>query len=108
MPGGNGFRFDDDQDIAPCRPKTAEQNPEYSVFRSQPRARMFSLEYAQLLPEGKDLQAEAVTGTEEGIEEGSRSPKLTCGGDPRFFPGLGFSLRASVVTSCYHGLPRQL
>jgi hypothetical protein len=31
---------------------------------------MFSLEYAQLLTEGKDLQAEAVTGTEEGIEEG--------------------------------------
>jgi hypothetical protein len=30
---------------------------------------MFSLEYAQLLTEGKDLQAEAETGTEEGIEE---------------------------------------
>ncbi|HEX2524254.1 MAG TPA: hypothetical protein VHP35_19250 [Terriglobia bacterium] len=26
--------------------------------------RMSSLEYAQLLPEGKDLQAETVTGTE--------------------------------------------
>jgi hypothetical protein len=55
MPGGNGFRFDDNQDIAPCGPETAEQNPEYSVFHSKPRARMFSLEYAQLLPEGKDL-----------------------------------------------------
>jgi hypothetical protein len=30
---------------------------------------MISLEYAQLLPEGNDLQAEAATGTEEGIEE---------------------------------------
>jgi hypothetical protein len=73
MPGGNGFRFDDDQDIAPCGPKTAEQNPEYSVFHSKPRARMFSLEYAQLLTEGKDLQAEAVTGTEKGIEEGEEA-----------------------------------
>jgi hypothetical protein len=29
--------------------------------------------YAQLLTEGKDLQAEAVTGTEEGIEEGEEA-----------------------------------
>jgi hypothetical protein len=73
MPSGNGFRFDDDQDIAPVGPETAEQNPEYSVFHSKPRARMFSLEYAQLLTESKDLQAEAVTGTEEGIEEGEEA-----------------------------------
>jgi len=31
MPGDNGFWFDDDQDVAPCRPKTAEQNPKYPV-----------------------------------------------------------------------------
>jgi hypothetical protein len=41
----------------------------YSVFHSKPRARMFSLEYAQLLTEHKEFQAEAVTGTQEGIEE---------------------------------------
>ena len=35
----------------------------------EPNARMFSLEYAQLLTEGKDLHPETVTGTEEGIEE---------------------------------------
>jgi hypothetical protein len=29
---------------------------------------MFSLEYAQLLTQGKDLDAEAVTGTEESAE----------------------------------------
>jgi hypothetical protein len=73
MPGDNGFRFDDDQDVAPCGPETAEQNPEYSVFHSKPRVRMFSLEYAQLLPEDKDLQAETVTGTEKGIEEGEEA-----------------------------------
>jgi hypothetical protein len=65
--------LNDDQDIAPCGPETAEQNPEYSIFHSKPRARMFSLEYAQLLTEGKDLQAEAVTRTEEGIEEGEEA-----------------------------------
>ena len=35
---------------------------------------MFSPEYAQLLTEGKDLQAEVVTGTEEGTEAG-KEPK---------------------------------
>jgi hypothetical protein len=34
---------------------------------------MFSLEHAQLLTERKDLQAEAVTGAEEGIEEGEEA-----------------------------------
>ena len=34
---------------------------------------MFSLEHAQLLTEGNDLQAEAVTGTEEGVEEGEKA-----------------------------------
>jgi len=31
---------------------------------------MFSLEYAQLLTEGNDLEAETVAGTEEEVEEG--------------------------------------
>jgi hypothetical protein len=35
---------------------------------------MFSLEYAQLLTEGKDLQAEAVTGTEEEALRKARKP----------------------------------
>ena len=51
MPGNHGFWFNDDQDAAPRRP----QNPEYPIMDQQPRARMFSLEYAQLLTEGKDL-----------------------------------------------------
>ena len=75
MPGDHGFWFDDDQDVAPCRPKTAEQNPEYSILDSQPRARMFSLEYAQLLTEGKDLEAEVVAGTEESAEAGEEAEK---------------------------------
>ena len=73
MPGDNGFRFDDNQRIALCRPITAEKNPEYSILDSQPRASMFSLEYAQLLTEGNDLQAEIITGTEEDVEEGEEA-----------------------------------
>jgi hypothetical protein len=34
---------------------------------------MFSLEYTQLLTEGKGLQANAVTGTEEGVEEAEKA-----------------------------------
>ena len=34
---------------------------------------MFSLEYAQLLTEGNDLQAETVTGTEKGVEGGEQA-----------------------------------
>ena len=36
---------------------------------------MFSLEYAQLLTEGKDLEAEAVTGTEESAEANEEAAK---------------------------------
>ena len=70
MPGDNGFRFDDHQDVAPSGPKAAEQNPQYSILGSQPRVRLLSPEYAQLLTEGKDLEAEVVAGTEENAEAG--------------------------------------
>jgi hypothetical protein len=60
-------------DVTPCKPKTAEQNPKHPILASQPRARTFSLEYSQLLTEGKDPQAEAVTGTEEGVEEAEKA-----------------------------------
>jgi hypothetical protein len=35
---------------------------------SQPRARLFSLEYIQLLTEGKNLEGEVVARTEESAE----------------------------------------
>jgi len=73
MPGDNRFWFDDDQDAAPCRPKAAEQNPKHSILDSQPRARLFSLEHAQLLTEGKDLKAEVVAGAEECAEAGKEA-----------------------------------
>jgi hypothetical protein len=49
MPGDNGFWFNDDQGFGPARPEPTEQNPKYSVLDSEPRARMLSLQYAQLL-----------------------------------------------------------
>ena len=72
-PGHNGFWFDDNQDVAPRRPKPAEQDPKYSILDSQARVRMFSLEDAQLLTEGKDLEAEVVAGTGEYAEAGEQA-----------------------------------
>ena len=31
MPGNHGFWLNDDQDVAPRKPQTAEQNPEYPI-----------------------------------------------------------------------------
>jgi hypothetical protein len=68
MPGDHGFRFDDNQDVAPRRPKATEQSPEYSILDSQPRVRPLSLEHTQLLTEGKNLKGEVVARTEESAE----------------------------------------
>jgi hypothetical protein len=73
MPGHNGIWFNDNQGFAPCWPKTVEQNPEYPIPDSELSARLLSLEYAQLLTEGKDRQTEAVTGTEEGVDEAEKA-----------------------------------
>ena len=67
----------------PRRPKTAEQNPKYSILDSEPRARLFSFEYAQLLTEGKDLEAQAVAGTKESAETGEEA-------DEKWNHGTGF------------------
>ena len=48
-------------------PKTAEQNPKYSILGSQPRARNCSFEYAQLLTWGKDLEAKVAAATGESV-----------------------------------------
>ena len=69
MPANNGLRFDDEQVVDPCRPKAAEQDPEYPILGLQRGARAFPLEHGQLLTEGQDLQAQAVPGTEEGVEK---------------------------------------
>jgi len=75
MPGDHGFWFDNDEDLAPCRPKTPEQDPKDSILDSHPRARKSSLEYAQLLPQRNDLETEAVARTEESAEAGEEAEK---------------------------------
>ena len=70
MPADHHFRFDDNQDVAPCRPKAAEQSPKYSILDSQPRVRLLSLEYTQLLTESKNLKGEVVARTEKSAEAG--------------------------------------
>jgi hypothetical protein len=52
--------------------RPAEQNPKYSILGSQPRARIFSFEHAQLLAQGTDLETEVVAGTEEAAEAGEK------------------------------------
>ena len=73
LPRNNSFWFNDDQDVAPCRAKPTEQNPKDSILGSQLRSRNLSLHYAQLLTEGKDLEAEVVAGTEESAEAGEKA-----------------------------------
>jgi hypothetical protein len=75
MPGDNGFWFDNDQDVAPSRPKPTQQNPKYPILHSQPRARMFSVKHAQLLAQGKNFKSKIAARTEEGAEASKRSAK---------------------------------
>ena len=69
MPADNRLWLDDDQDIAPCRPKPAQQNPKHSIPDLQARARMFSFKQTQLLAESKNLETEIVSRTEKGTEK---------------------------------------
>ena len=55
--------------------KDAGAESKYSILGSQPRARMLSLEYGQLLTEGKDLETEVVAGTQECAEGGEKTMK---------------------------------
>jgi hypothetical protein len=73
VPADNRFRFDDNRNVSPRRPKAAEQDPKYAILNSQSRARMFSLEYAQLLTQGKDFDAEVVAGTKKSAKAGEET-----------------------------------
>jgi hypothetical protein len=69
MPSNNGFRPDNDKDVFPGWPYPTEQDPKCSILNSQSWTRAFSFEHAQLLTKGEDLQAQAITGTEEGVKK---------------------------------------
>jgi hypothetical protein len=53
--------------------KAEAAESEHPIPHSQPRARMFSLEHAQLLAKGKDLEAEVLAGTEGSADAGEES-----------------------------------
>ena len=89
MPSDHGLGFDDDQDVVPGRPEPAERYPKQPILDAQPRARILSLQYAELLAKGQDLEAEAVTGTEEGAEGGEETQE-------KWNHGLGFMAYESV------------
>jgi hypothetical protein len=61
--------------------KDGGHSPEYSILDSQLRVRPFSLEYTQLLTEGKNLEGEVVARTEENAEAGE---------DEKWNHGTGF------------------
>jgi hypothetical protein len=67
MLGDNGFQFDNNQGVAPCRPKPTEQNPKHPLILSGVRKFRFSM--AQLLAHHEVLDGLAATGTEEDAEE---------------------------------------
>jgi hypothetical protein len=76
MPGDNGSRFDDDQDVAPCRPKPTQPNPKYPILHSQAGARSFSVKHAHLLAQGNNLKTKIVSRTEKGTEKEEKAGKI--------------------------------
>ncbi len=92
MPGDNGLWLDDEQDAVPCRPEPAEEYPKQPILDAQPRTRMLSLEYAELLAKRQDLMAEAVAGTEEGAEAGEERTE-------EWHHGLGFMAYGPIPAS---------
>jgi hypothetical protein len=52
MPSHDIFGLDHDKGISPSRPKSVKKDPEQLISGSEPRARMFSVEHAQLLTQG--------------------------------------------------------
>ena len=61
------------QNVGPCRPEPAEQNPKYPILDSRPRARICSFEHAQLPAQCENLKTKVVAVTEEGAETGEES-----------------------------------
>ena len=76
MPADYGLRLDNDWGMGPCRPKPAEAKPKPSIPHSQSRARISLLENAQLLAQGKDLNAQIVAGAEERTRKAKNSMQI--------------------------------
>jgi hypothetical protein len=73
VPVANRFRFGDNQNISPRKPKGAEQDLNYAILNSQWGAGLYWLECAQLLTQGKDLDSAVVAGTQKSADACEKS-----------------------------------
>jgi hypothetical protein len=73
VPSDDGFRFDNQENIGPVGPKTAEGGPEQPVARVQGWPRSLAFEHSDLLAESQDFQSGISSGPEHsahGDQEG--------------------------------------
>ena len=68
MPADDGLRFHDHQHARPFRPETSKAQPEETIAKPQLGSRVLTLEDADLLPQGDELQSQVMSGAEEGTE----------------------------------------
>jgi hypothetical protein len=66
MPPDDRARFDDNQRFAPACPPTREQHPQLAVDIGQPRPLDGALQDPELVAQGKDLNGQLLSGSEEG------------------------------------------
>jgi hypothetical protein len=70
VPANHGVRLYNGQCLGPPRPDAAQNGPEQPVGGVQVRARMFSLEYSELLTQGEDLKCAVAAIAEENSQCG--------------------------------------
>jgi len=68
VPADDGLRLDDDEDLSPAGPTTAQAGPEKSVQPVQNGPRTFALEHCDLLTEGQDLQGGVAPAAKENSD----------------------------------------
>jgi hypothetical protein len=74
MPAHDGLRFHDHQGARPFRPPTPEAQPEETIAKPQLGSGILTLEDADLLSQGDELQSQVMSAAEEGTEPREKSP----------------------------------
>jgi hypothetical protein len=73
VPADDSLRLDDDEDLGPAGPTTAQPGPEKSVQPVQDGPRPFALKHRDLLSEGEDLKSSITAAARENSERGKKS-----------------------------------
>ena len=68
VPADDGFWFDDDENVTPAGPETAEGCPEEPVDGVQWWPRALAFEHGELLTEGEDFEGDVAPAADEGPE----------------------------------------